>query len=136
MLPTEIFLSHSNLDQQFVNWLVGILRQHGVPIWYSQTNIKGAQQWHDEIGAALKRCDWFIVVLSPNSVKSRWVKRELIFALNDMRYENKIIPLLHQQCDADQLSWVLSSFQSVDFSQDPDNGCRNLLRIFGLGDEP
>ncbi len=58
MLPNEVFLSHSNLDQQFVTPLVETLRQHGIPVWHSRTNIVGAQQWHDEIGAALKRCDW------------------------------------------------------------------------------
>lgn len=41
----------------------------------SKEHIGGAQEWHDEIGAALDRCDWFPVVLSPQSVASRWVKR-------------------------------------------------------------
>jgi hypothetical protein len=39
-----------------------------------------AQQWHDEIGAALRRCDWFVLVLSPHTVESIWVKRELLFS--------------------------------------------------------
>jgi hypothetical protein len=42
-----------------------------------KANIRGAQQWHDEIGTALKRCDWFLLVLSPQSVRSMWVKHEL-----------------------------------------------------------
>ena len=74
MIPHEAFLSHSSLDQDFVTYLAEVLRRHGVPVWYGQTNILGAQQWHDEIGAALKRCDWFLLVLSANSVASMWVK--------------------------------------------------------------
>lgn len=58
MPPNEVFLSHSSLDRPFVTGLAELLRQHGVPVWYSQSNILGAQQWHDEIGAALKRCDF------------------------------------------------------------------------------
>ncbi|MCU1266776.1 MAG: hypothetical protein JWM21_3094 [Acidobacteria bacterium] len=73
-LPKEVFLSNSSLDRVFVSGLAEMLRRHGIPVWYSQTNILGAQQWHDEIGAALKRCDWLVVVLSPNSVESVWVK--------------------------------------------------------------
>jgi hypothetical protein len=38
---------------------------------YSRTNLVGAQQWHDEIGAALQCCDWFAIVLSPNAGKER-----------------------------------------------------------------
>lgn len=133
MLPNEVFLSHSNLDQLFVTSVVEMMRRHGTPVWHSQTNIVGAQQWHDEIGAALKRCDSFVLVLSPNSVKSIWVKREVRFALNDNRYADKIIPLLYQPCDCDQLSWTLSLLQMVDFTQDFNDGCRALLRVWGSG---
>jgi len=133
MLPQEIFLSHSDKDRRFATELVSVLRNHGLPVWYSRTNIRGAQQWHDEIGSALKRCDWFVVVLSPHSVKSIWVKRELLFALQQPHYVDKIVPIMFQQCDYEKLSWTLSIFQFVDFTQSFDDGCRHLLRIWGLG---
>jgi hypothetical protein len=133
MLPTEVFLSHSNLDQSFATAVVEMMRRQGIPVWYSQTNIIGAQQWHDEIGAALKRCDWFVLILSPSSVNSVWVKREVLFALNDNRYAEKIIPLLYQPCDSDQLSWTRSLLQVIDFRQDFENGYRELLRVRGPG---
>jgi hypothetical protein len=133
MLPVELFLSHSSLDRTFVNSIAEVIRGHGIPVWYSRTNIVGAQQWHDEIGAALKRCDWFVLILSPNSVKSIWTKREVLYALHDNRYADRIVPLLYQPCDYEQLSWTLSLLQIVDFTQDFDEGCRALLRIWGLG---
>ena len=133
MLPAEIFLSHSDCDRQFVEDLVAMMRRHGLPVWYSRTNILGAQQWHDEIGAALHRCDWFVLVLSPSAVESMWVKRELMFSLQQNRFENKIVPLLYQPCDYDQLSWTLSSFQMIDFTQTFEQGCRDLLLLWGLG---
>jgi len=104
------------MDRQFATSITEVMRRHGVPVWYSQTNIVGAQQWHDEIGAALQRCDWFAVILSPNSVASMWVKRELLFALQQNRFENKIVPILYQPCDLNLLSWTLSFFQIVDFT--------------------
>jgi hypothetical protein len=104
-----------------------------VPVWYSQTNILGAQQWHDEIGAALRRCDWFLLVLSPHSVESMWVKRELLFALQQDRFADRIVPVLLQPCGFDRLSWVLSSFQFVGFQESFEEGCRALLRVWGLG---
>ncbi len=133
MLPKEVFLSHSNSDKKFADSLSETLIKHGIPIWYSQTNILGAQQWHDEIGEALKRCDWFIVILSPHSVQSMWVKREVMFALNNNRFANKIIPILYQSCDYDNLSWTLSLFQIIDFTKDLDEGFRELLRTWGFG---
>lgn len=132
MLPQEVFISHANEDREFVDDLVAMLRRHGIPVWYSRTQIVAAREWHDEIGAALRRCDWFIVVLSPSSVDSVWVKRELLFVLQQAQYEDRIIPLIHQPCDVDKLSWTLSSYQRVDFTKSFDKGSRDLLRTWGL----
>lgn len=132
-LPAEVFLSHSSDDRSFAELLVDVIRRHGVPVWYSQTNILGAQQWHDEIGDALNRCDWFAVILSPRSVESMWVQRELLKALALNQYENKIIPIAYEPCEHDRLSWTLSLFQMVDFTHDFDEGCAALLRIWGIG---
>ena len=116
--------------------LVGMMRRHGLPVWYSRTNIRGAQQWHDEIGAALSRCDWFVLILSPNAVESVWVKRELLFSLQQNRFESRIVPVLFQPCAYDQLSWTLPLFQMIDFTQTFEWGCRDLLRVWGLGYRP
>ncbi|MGH9875204.1 MAG: toll/interleukin-1 receptor domain-containing protein [Pyrinomonadaceae bacterium] len=132
-LPKEVFLSHSDHDRAFVESLADVLRRHGVPFWYSRAHIKGAQQWHDEIGAALHRCDWFAVILSPQSVNSVWVKRELIYALKPERFENRIIPIAYQPSDYEALSWTLSAFQMVDFTHSLEEGCRDLLRMWGMG---
>lgn len=134
-LPREVFLSHSAKDRRFAQKIANVLRSHGVPVWYSATNIVGAKQWHDEIGKALARCDWFAVVLSPHSVKSEWVKRELLYALNDPRYKKRIVPISHKPCNHMNLSWTLGEFQFVDFTTEFDEGCRSLLRIWGLGYE-
>ena len=136
MLPTEVFLSHSDQDRQFATDLAEMMRYHGIPVWYSRTNILGAQQWHDEIGAALRRCDRFVLVLSPRSVRSIWVKREFLFALQQNRFVNKIVPILYESCNWEQFSWTLSSFQMVDFTGTFEQGCRDLLRIWGVGYDP
>src|SRR2546430_8365363 len=104
VLPKEGFLSHSSLDRQFAGDLAGMIRRHGIPVWYSQTNILGAQQWQAEIGSALQRCDWFAIILSPQSANSMWVKRELSYALQQNRLDNRIVPITYQPSDFEQLS--------------------------------
>jgi hypothetical protein len=85
--PTEVFISHSSGNANFVSRLSRVLAVHKVGSFVSKANIRGAQQWHDEIGNALKRCDWFLLVLSPQSVRSRWVKHELVYALQARRIQ-------------------------------------------------
>lgn len=130
--PKEAFLSHSSRDARFLARLAKVLAAHGVAGFLSKQHIRGAQEWHDEIGEALKRCDWFLVVLSPPSTQSRWVKHELIYALRANRYRERIIPIMYKTCDPDRLSWMLSAFQWIDFRKDFHGGCRELLRLWGL----
>jgi hypothetical protein len=128
----EVFLSHSSKDHDFVTRLARVLKRHKIRYWYSATHIAGAKQWHDEIGDALARCDWFLVVLTPDSVRSPWVKRELLYALSEERYSERIIPVLRKPCEYSRLSWTLPEFQIVDLTGNFDVGCRQLLRVWGV----
>jgi hypothetical protein len=109
-----------------------VLREHGLPVWYSTTHLQGADQWHDEIGRALDRCDWFVVILSPAAVESTWVKHELTFALNDRRYAERIVPVLYRACEIKRLSWVLGGIQRIDFRRKHAHAYRDLLRVWGI----
>ena len=130
--PRKVFLSHAAQDRKFATRLSKLLKRHRVAVWYSRKNLHGAQQWHDEIGKALERCDWFLIVLSPDAVKSMWVRRELVYALQNARYKNRIIPVVLRKCNQATLSWVLSSFQHVDFTGKFLKAGRNLLKIWGI----
>ena len=129
-IPRKLFLSHASADRPFVNKLATFLTGRKIPFWYSRRHLVGAQQWHDEIGKALQSCDWFLVVISPAAVRSKWVKRELMYALNEDRYENRIIPMLYKPCDTEALSWTLASLQRVDFSKNFDQSCHELIKIW------
>ncbi len=128
-LPREVFLSHANQDRDFVGSLSDVMARYTVPVWYSRSKLLGAQQWHDEIGEALRRCDWFAVVLSTHSVQSVWVKHELTYALRQDRLMGHIVPIMAELCDIERLSWTLPEFQTVDFTHSFEDGCRKLLRI-------
>jgi hypothetical protein len=115
-----------------VERVVAVLHRHGIACWYAPTGILGGQQWQDQIGRALRRCTWFLVVLSENALKSKWVKRELHYALKDDRYNDQILAIVKAPGDYFELSWTLSSTQQVDFTSDFDDGCASLLRVWGI----
>jgi TIR domain len=112
---TDVFVSHSSRDRAFVERVIGVLHRHGIANWYAPTRILGAQQWQDEIGRALRRCNWFLLVLSKNALNSKWVKRELAYALEDDRYNDHIVSIVKTPGNYFDLSWTLSSIQRVDF---------------------
>lgn len=128
--PKEIFLSHAHQDGAFIERLTKVLQAHRLKYWYSPKHIVGAQQWHDEIGKALARCDWFLLVLSPEAVKSKWVGHEYFYAFDSGRYAGRIVPVLYKKCRWSRLSWTLRRFQWVNFDRDFDAGCFDLLKTW------
>jgi hypothetical protein len=134
--PAEVFVSHSDQDRELVVELCAVLDRHGVPFWYARRDLRGAKIWHDEIGAALARCDWLLVVLSPASVESMWVRREVQYALRSPRYDGRIVPIVAKPCDLDRLSWTLGGFQMIAFEEDRVEAYRQLLQIWGIGFRP
>jgi hypothetical protein len=134
--PRELFISHASSDKDFVDRLIKVLARHRIRFWYSGSHLVGAEQWHDEIGKALARCDWFLLILSPAAIRSMWVKRELRYALNVTRFNDRIIPILLRPCEYRELSWTLDAIQMIDFASDFDQGCRALFRIWKLAFTP
>lgn len=133
MLPREVFFSHASQDADVATRIVRVLNDHGVATFFGPSNIVGGQQWQDVIAEGLMRCDWFAVLLSPAAVNSMWVKREVATALNDRRFEDRIVPLLLRDCDLRGLFVWLRLGQIVDFRGTIEDGCRQLMRVWGLG---
>jgi hypothetical protein len=123
----RVFLSHSSHDRRQAARIARFLDANGVEYFYSKHHILGAEQWHDELGTALRRCNRFALLLTPNAVRSRWVKHELVFALQAPEYRNRIAPLLFEPCSEKKLSWTLPNFQHIDFRRRFDEACVELL---------
>lgn len=110
-----MFLSFADADRAFARRLARGLQQRGIKVWFAPSHLRGGDQWHDEIGRALARCDWLLVVLSPSATRSFWVQMEVKYALRERRYRGRIVPLLLRRCDPKRLSWTLPAIQQISF---------------------
>ncbi len=97
----RIFLSYNRTDSEFGIDLVKRLRWtmgEEEAVWFDN-GLRGGENWWDRIKKQLKSSNVFIVVLSPDAVKSKWVKQEINIAW--WRYVHKkmrIIPVLYREC--------------------------------------
>src|SRR5205085_451232 len=83
----------------------------------------------ESIREGLRNCDWFLVVLSPNSVGSKWVRREVHWAME--RREGHVVPVLIEDCMPEDLHLGLFPIQLVDFRYDKEKAQAKLLAIWG-----
>jgi len=65
-------------------------------VWWDFDSLKGGQDWQKEIERAIKQCDFFLVVLTPDAIESEWVGNEITYAT---LAQKAIIPLHLKKCD-------------------------------------
>jgi len=104
----QVFISYSRKDLIFVERLAKDIQTTGIKVWYDVSGLEVGKRWAIEIESAIQQSQYFILILSPDSVKSEWVEREFLSA---QKYKLKIIPLLLQPCD---LSILYINLQHID----------------------
>lgn len=129
--PLKIFISHASEDREFVeSELIPVLSSHGVETWYSKDDIHGSDQWERRIVEGLKSCDWFMLVMSPNSALSEWVKDEVNWAFQNRM--DRITPVFFEDCDSIDFHIRMPRLHHVDYRFDRAEARKNLLNVWGI----
>ncbi len=110
----KVFISHSHEDRAAVEReIVSLLRRNGIESWYSSDDIQTAADWERIIRDGLRECDWFLLVMSPNSARSDWVRTEVHWALEER--PDRFVPVLLASCEPTDFHLKLRRIQHVDF---------------------
>jgi len=123
---THVFISHSHLNDDFVNRLAADLRAAGVQTWVDHENILPSQDWDDAVAAALEACEAMILVLTPRAVDSKNVKVEWSYFFD---LDKPIYPVILEPC---KVPFRLRLNQQVDFTGSNEKGLSDLCRALGV----
>ena len=109
-----VFVSHSSEDWEWVDRkIIKPLEKHKINVWYSGLHIKSTSQWEREILRGLEISVWFLLVVSPRSEKSEWVKDELGWAIDHR--PGKIAPVIMEDAELYNFHIRLPRIQYIDF---------------------
>ena len=86
----QVFISHASEDDAVVAELRAVLKKLGVGVWDDDL-LKGGDRLQGSINAAIDASTYFLAVLSPVTIASAWVHREIRYAL---RAGKSIVPIL------------------------------------------
>lgn len=96
----SIFLCHSSSDKPIVRQIAEELTNKGSRVWLDEAEILVGDSILAKIQDGISRSDYLGIVLSPRSVESIWVTREVEAALT-IEIESgrvKVLPILIEQC--------------------------------------
>ncbi|MBZ0289886.1 MAG: TIR domain-containing protein, partial [Anaerolineae bacterium] len=121
-VPRHLFISYSRRDKEYAQHLSDHLRYNGFEVWID-SQIDYGDAWFDEIEDAIKTCAAFVLVMSPESKGSEWVKKEILLA---KRFKKPIFPLL---LEGQEFGIVIDiQFADVQDGQMPDTNFHRRLR--------
>jgi TIR domain len=84
------FVSYAHEDQEFVFALVQRLRGYGLDIRFDAVVLRIGDSLIGRISEEIKDGDFLIAIVSPDSLKSEWCKKELALAANQGIQERRI----------------------------------------------
>ena len=71
------FISYSTKDQDFADRLYADLRSKRVRCWFAPHDVQAGKKLHEQIEEAIRLHDKLLLILSPYSMDSEWVKTEI-----------------------------------------------------------
>jgi hypothetical protein len=132
------FISYSRKDYVVANELVNILRRAGADVFLDTDNICAGERFSEKIRDEITRRDIFLLLLSTNAEKSKWVISE--YELAD-KLDKSIIPIIIERISIESSPFWRIKEQSVDLTdcvkdQKQNADLRKLFEALNLSYDP
>ncbi|MEO0536157.1 MAG: toll/interleukin-1 receptor domain-containing protein [Cyanobacteria bacterium P01_A01_bin.123] len=127
----EVFISYASEDRSKCEQLYRDLRAEGYDVWLDSQDLVAGSNWSIEIRKAIRGAQYFIIVLSSNSVSKRgYVQKEIREALDVLdefpESETFIVPIRLEPCN--EGFERLKTIQRVDMFPNWDDGVARIIR--------
>jgi hypothetical protein len=122
----QVFIIHADEDKDFAKDLADRLARAGIEVWFPADQILPGDNWAKKMGAALDRSNALVVVVSPASAESRWVRQTISYALGTPRYRDRVIPVVVKPTKG--MPWFLGQLKPMRASKDRSRLSRQIVR--------
>ena len=112
----RVFISYAHEDRSVIDPIQSRLDAAGYAVWIDRESITGGELWRTRIVEAIENSNVFLLMLSPNSVKSKYVLQELNIADGERK---PILPVVIAKVEIPKtMKLQLAGLQLVIFSGD------------------
>src|SRR5712691_10046962 len=130
---TDVFISYSRKDKEFVRKLHDALREARRELWVDWEDIPPTADWMSEIHAGIEAADAFAFVVSPDSVASKVCGEEVEYAV---KLNKRLIPLVFRDVTPESTHPAISSHNWLFFRDADDFNASFKNLIAALDTDP
>lgn len=130
--PYKAFISHSSKDKPKVEKIVQRLNQASILTFYDKHDIGVGMSLKKTIKKAITSVGYVVLCLSKNSIESKWVLDEIVWALeyaNELGLEGDdfILPVRLETFEYPEKISFLKDIKYADFASDFETALANLI---------
>lgn len=115
---TSVFISYSRKDRAAADHIAAELRNCGTEVFIDYQKLIAGEDFIGRLGKEIENREYFLLIVSPHSVASKWVKAEVSWALHNNK---TIIPVLLEPANITDF-FFLVSLEQVDFQRWNEDG--------------
>ena len=112
----KVYISHAHTDDSFVSKVEAGLEKVGLEVWNANREVLPGDNWADKIARALKESEAMVVLVTPDALRSNWVRWEIEYALGERGYRKRLIPVLVRKPEGD-IPWILRRLPMIDMEE-------------------
>jgi hypothetical protein len=132
----DVFISHNKQQKPWVREVVRILREGGLKVFFDEDTIAPGESIVVAIENAISCSKYILFIISPTSIKSRWVAMETALTIYDDpdAVRRKLIPVILESIDFALLRPTIRSLNHIDLTntETRDYQFKKLLEYLGL----
>jgi hypothetical protein len=95
----KTFISFSTADMEVANSFVDELRLFYVDDFFFSPRTLDEGCWLSQIEAEIEAAKWFLVLISPAAMRSKWVRREVELAMAAPHLKGRVVPILIEETE-------------------------------------
>lgn len=125
-MKPKVFLSYSNEDRELAKKITNRLIERNIQVWLDEYEMRIGDSFIDQIRDAITASDYILILISHNSLDSKWITEEINYKIiNEFKTRDiTTILILLEDCS---IPSPLNSFSIVDLSKNFEIGLKNLI---------
>ncbi len=129
----KVFVSYAHTDEAIARRVADILQEAGLDVWDGTREIMPGDNWAALVSQALQESQAMVVLLTPNAMRSNWVRSEIEYALGEVRFRKRLIPVVVGNPDDlknEDVPWILWNLKTIKLAEhaNEEEGIREIAR--------
>lgn len=116
----RVFISSAHADKPLASKIARALEEAGFYVWDAEREILPGDNWARKIAEGLEESDAMVVLLTPASLASKIVHREIEYVLGEKKFSHRLIPVVvgsPEKLSEDSIPWILRRLNVINLPE-------------------